>query len=191
MIKDPARGLYMGNRGGRLHDPETRELSCRRWSSKRWIACALRFRERRRTVWGEGYSELFFLDEATALAAGHRPCFECRRDDAVRFAAAFARGRRLEGPLRADAMDAILHADRLDGRVKRTFAARCADLPDGVMVAIGERAFRLDRNKIRPWTPSGYDATGTPPTGAVPVLTPRCVVDALACGYGIDPPAGA
>ena len=80
----PARGALMGNRGGRLHTPEQRVV--RSWVSRRWITCRLTFRDRRRHVMGDSYTELFFMDEATALAAGHRPCFECRRADAKAFA---------------------------------------------------------------------------------------------------------
>src|SRR5882724_2357593 len=112
----PARGTLMGNRGGRLHDAR-RQLASRRWSSKQWICCQLDFNDRHRKVWGEGYSELFFLDEVTALAAGHRPCFECRRKDAEIFAALFSGGsKRASAPV----MDKVLHAERLDGRAKRT-----------------------------------------------------------------------
>jgi hypothetical protein len=85
LFASPARGTLMGNRGGRIHD-ERRQLSARRWASKQWICCKLAFNGRHRDVWGDGYTELFFLDEVTAFAAGHRPCFECRRKDAERFA---------------------------------------------------------------------------------------------------------
>ena len=84
----PARGALMGNRGGRFH-LDDRALGKRRHASRRWICCVCEFRGRQRKVWGAGYTELFFLDEITALAAGHRPCFECRRADAMRFIAAF------------------------------------------------------------------------------------------------------
>src|SRR6478609_2298786 len=80
-----ARGTLMGNRGGRLHDSH-RTLTKRRWTSRAWICCRLDFNDRHRAVWGDSYTELFFLDEVTAFAAGHRPCFECRRKDAERFA---------------------------------------------------------------------------------------------------------
>src|SRR5947199_222619 len=89
LFVDPSRGLVMGNRGGRLHRTD-RTLSLRQWVSRQWICCRLEFKGRRRTIWGGGYTELFFLDEVTALAAGHRPCFECRRADARAFAAAYA-----------------------------------------------------------------------------------------------------
>ncbi len=79
IVAHSARGAFMGNRGGRFHDPETRTLTTRRWASRQWIICVLDFKHRHREVMGHGYTELFFLDEVTALAAGHRPCFECRR----------------------------------------------------------------------------------------------------------------
>ena len=120
----------MGNRGGRLHR-EDKTLGPRRWTSKRWIACRCAFRRRRRAVWGDSYTELFFLDEPTALAAGHRPCFECRREAAKAFLAAFP-----GAPTNADAMDGVLHGERLIDRGKRAWRSRLGDLPDGAMVAL-------------------------------------------------------
>src|SRR5664279_5555175 len=125
LFTDPARGLLMGNRGGRLHDRH-RKLGARRWTSKQWICCRLEFNHRHRKVWGDGYSELFFLDEVTALAASHRPCFECRRKEAERFAALFARGNERA---RAAAMDEAMHAERLDGKAKRTHRRKADALP--------------------------------------------------------------
>ena len=90
IIATPARGLMMGNRGGRLHRPD-KTLTARRWTSRAWIACRLEFNNRHRRVMSpNSYTELFFLDEATALAAGHRPCFECRRQDFMAFAQIWA-----------------------------------------------------------------------------------------------------
>src|SRR5207342_3222209 len=111
----PARGTLMGNRGGRLHDAQ-RKLSARRWVNRAWICCKLAFNDRHRKVWGNSYTELFFLDEVTAFAAGHRPCFECRRKDAERFALLFS-GK--EKRAAAPAMDAVLHVERLVGVAKR------------------------------------------------------------------------
>ena len=110
-----ARGTLMGNRGGRFHCDD-RTLGARRWASRQWICCKLSFNNRHREVWGDGYSELFFLDEVTALAAGHRPCFECRRQDAERSPLCFPAHR--DARLAAE-MDEALHAERLDGRAKR------------------------------------------------------------------------
>ena len=89
LIAVASRGLFMGNRGGRFHRDD-RTLGARRWASRQWICCVTEFKQRHRAVWGNRYTELFFLDEPTAFAAGHRPCFECRRRDAVAFAANWA-----------------------------------------------------------------------------------------------------
>src|SRR5579863_10770447 len=86
-----ARGTMFGNRGGRFHT-DSKTLTARRWASRQWICCLLDFKGRQRDVWGRFYTELFFLDEVTAFAAGHRPCFECRRQDALRFRQAFSLG---------------------------------------------------------------------------------------------------
>ena len=104
-----ARGLFMGNRGGRFHT-DAKTLTARRWASRQWICCVLDFKGRRRDVWGRFYTELFFLDEPTALAAGHRPCFECRRKDAETFAEKWREARRLRRPPYAPEMDDVLHA---------------------------------------------------------------------------------
>ena len=173
-----ARGALMGNRGGRLHDGE-RRLGARRWTSRRWIVCVCEFKGRRRTVWGEGYTELFFLDESTALAAGHRPCFECRREAAKAFRAAFP-GR----PDGAAAMDEILHRERLAGGAKRVWRAPLASLPAGAVVAIDGRAHALRGGALRPWSFAGYGpAAAFDGALEVDVLTPPSIVAALASGY--------
>src|SRR5712692_8549851 len=157
LFADPARGLFFGNRGGRIHRDD-RALGFRRWVSHSWICCRLDFKGRHRDVWGAGYTELFFLDEPTALSAGHRPCFECRRADAKEFAAAWARGNRLGASPRAAEMDAVLHTQRLDGRAKRRHGVALDDLPDGAMVAMpqGDGAFAVRGDALLPWTASGY-----------------------------------
>jgi hypothetical protein len=142
LFADPARGQFMGNRGGRLH-AGARTLGRRRWVTRAWICCRLEFHGRHRQVWGDGYTELFFLDEATALAAGHRPCFECRRGEAKAFAEFWRRAFGLSARLRAADMDRVLHAERLDGRNKRLHRSRIDDLPDGALVALEEGAFAL------------------------------------------------
>ena len=131
LIATPARGTLMGNRGC-LHDPARRIR--RPFAVKRWIICLLEFKGRHRSVMVPGqYTELFFLDEATALAAGHRPCAECQRSRYDLFRTHWtARGRALPG---ADDLDDVLHAERLDGRAKRTYGERLARLPSGTMVA--------------------------------------------------------
>ncbi len=175
-----ARGTLMGNRGGRLHDDD-RKLGKRRWTSKAWICCKLNFNNRHRNVWGEGYSELFFLDEVTAFAAGHRPCFECRRKDAEHFAMLFARGRQRA---RAAVMDDVLHAERLDGKAKRLHRRMIDSLPDGAMIALGGDAFAVRGKHLLRWTPSGYGHARPRPRGAqVDVLTPPSIIAVLAAGY--------
>jgi hypothetical protein len=180
LFADRARGLLMGNRGGRLHDGE-RKLGARRWTSKQWICCRLDFKNRHRQVWGDSYSELFFLDEVTAFAAGHRPCFECRRQDAERFAALFARGR---VRARATAMDRVLHAERLAGKAKRLHRRNIDRLSDGAMIAMGDEAFAVRGKHLLPWTPSGYAAPRPRPRGTeVDLLTPPSIVAVLERGY--------
>ena len=115
LFATPARGTLFGNRGGKFHRDD-KTLGSRRWVSRQWICCVLKFKGRQRNVWGRYYTELFFLDEVTAFAAGHRPCFECRRQDAERFAVLFS-GKKQRAS--ADAMDRVLHAERLDGKAKR------------------------------------------------------------------------
>jgi hypothetical protein len=175
-----ARGLLMGNRGGRLHDAH-RKLGTRRWTSKQWICCRLEFSNRHRKVWDDSYSELFFLDEVTAFAAGHRPCFECRRQDAERFAALFARGQQRA---RAAAMDEVLHAERLAGKAKRRHRRGIDGLPDGAMIALRGGAFAAKGDRLLRWTPSGYgDACPRPRATKVDVLTPPSILAVLARGF--------
>jgi len=186
LIATPARGLFMGNRGGRFHT-DARELTQRRWASRQWICCVLDFKNRHRDVWGRGYTELFFLDEATALAAGHRPCFECRRAAAQAFAACWTRALGLKQSPRAAEMDRVLHGERLDGRVKRLHRMAIGDLPDGAMVQSGAgRTLAVLNRSLRPWTPSGYGPPISPDdlgSSSVPVLTPPSIVATLQAGY--------
>jgi hypothetical protein len=175
-----ARGTLMGNRGGRLHD-DARKLGTRRWTSKAWICCRLEFNDRHRAVWGDSYTELFFLDEVTALAAGHRPCFECRRKDAERFAVLFS-GQKKRA--RAAAMDKILHAERLDGNAKRIHRRPLDALPDGAMFTVDGVSFAVRGDKLLRWTPSGYAGKQARPRGiAVDVLTPPAMLAVLTGGY--------
>jgi hypothetical protein len=177
----------MGNRGC-LHDAEQRIR--RPFTLKRWIHCVLQFKGRRRAVMAPGrYTELFFLDEATALAAGHRPCAECQRDRYRLFREHWAAARGVTGVPAADDMDDVLHAERVDGhRVKRTYTERLSRLPSGVMVieADGHAALVL-AGTLRSWTPAGY-GPGRAPAGVaeVRVLTPRSMVGAIAHGYPVD-----
>jgi hypothetical protein len=177
-----ARGTLMGNRGGRFHNDD-RTLGARRFASRRWIACVCEFRGRHRDVWGASYTELFFLDEVTALAAGHRPCFECRREDSRRFARAFGGGT----PMSADEMDIILDRERRDGRTKRLHPTSIDALPDGAMIARQGSAFALRGETMLPWGFGGYGASLPRPRGiVVDALTPPSISQALASGYHPD-----
>ena len=183
LFADSSRGLFMGNRGGRIHT-DARMLTRRRWAARQWICCVLQFKGRQRDVWGRYYTELFFLDEVTALAAGHRPCFECRRKDAEAFAEAWRQAFRLSARPRAAAMDARLHAERLDGRTKRRHRLAIDALPDGAMMALDGAAYAVRGDSLLRWTPTGYEGSRPRPRGGlVEVLTPPSIVAALAAGY--------
>ena len=175
LIADPARGLVYGNRGC-LHD-ETGRIR-RSFAVKRWISCRLEFKGWKRTplLQPGRFTELFFLDEATAFAAGHRPCALCRREDYDRFVA-------LVGA-RADEIDERLHGERLDAsRRRRLHRARLADLPDGAFVLERDEPWLVLGDELRRWTPSGY-AERRPRTGGDAVLiTPPSLVEVLRSGW--------
>jgi hypothetical protein len=180
LFATPARGTLMGNRGGRLHD-DKRKLAARRWASRQWICCKLEFNDRRRKVWGDSYSELFFLDEVTAFAAGHRPCFECRRRDAENFATLFSNKKQRAT---VAAMDTVLHAERLAGQTKRLHRRSIDELPGGAMVAMGGAAFAVRGVHLLLWTPTGYtEAQPRPRRIEVEVLTPPAILAVLSRGY--------
>jgi hypothetical protein len=183
LIAAPARGRFMGNRGGRFHT-DAQEMTARRWVSRQWIACVTEFRGRHRDVWGRFYTELFFLDEPTALTAGHRPCFECRRKDADAFAEYWRKAQRLSSRPRAPEMDKILHRERLDGRAKRLHRRSADSLPDGAFIALDGAAFAVRGNALLRWTPDGYDAPRPRPRGViVDTLTPPAILNVLSAGY--------
>ena len=179
----PERGLFTGNRGI-IHDPATRTLLARRWTGKAWIVCLCEYKGMRREVMGgRSWTELFFLDEATALAAGHRPCFFCRREAANRFRASWAQGNQVAPPSAPD-MDRVLHAERLDGKAKRRhpLPGKIGDLPDGAMIAVGDEAFVVLHGKAFRWTPAGY-RRATLPLQNAQLLTPPSTVRTLDAGY--------
>jgi hypothetical protein len=173
----PERGRLMGNRGGRLHD-DIKRIGRRRWTTKAWIACVCEFKARKREVFGRGYTELFFRDEPTALAAGHRPCFECRRAEALAFQSAFPGGN-----ARAPEMDARLQAERLDSeRLRRPL--RLSEQPDGAMVLWRESPHLLAGGRLWPWSFGDYGAPEVfPPAAAAAVITPASILAALRGGY--------
>jgi hypothetical protein len=179
MEASPARGLFMGNRGGRFHDPATKAIPGRPFATRRWIICALDFKERRRLPWSEGYTELFFCDEVTALAAGHRPCMECRRAQALLFRRSAFEGGAFASLPSCPELDAALHAER-PGPPR---CAEAASLPEGAMVAIGGRAFAMRDGRLAPWSQRGYGAPIAAPAGPVEVLTPPASLAALRAGY--------
>src|SRR4051812_44514392 len=177
------RGSFTGNRGI-IHDPETKTLLTKRWSNPAWIICLCEFRARRRDVMAtRSWTELFFLDEATALAAGHRPCFYCRRDDANRFRAAWERGNGVSR-VRASGMDEVLHRERLDGRAKRLHALpQPVDaLPDGAMVQAGDASYLIVRGRTLRWSFDGYRKIDFA-VQAAELITPPSTLAALRAGY--------
>jgi hypothetical protein len=188
-----ARGLFTGNRGV-IHDPATKTLLSRRWTTKAWIICECEFRGRRREVMGRnapsgnaGWTELFFLDEVTALAAGHRPCFYCRRSRAKEFAECYADAFGIAGP-RATEIDALLHGERLasGGSLQAVGKAEIARLPDGAMMAVGHRAFTLHRGKLREWDFEGWRHESVDPAELGPdarLLTPPTTLAVLRSGF--------
>jgi hypothetical protein len=180
LLAHPARGMFMGNRG-RLHRPD-RSLTARVCTTTAWVACVLCFRGRQRQVWGNSYTELFFHDEAVALAAGHRPCAECRRADYRRFQAAWSAAHHEAGT--APAMNARMHADRRDGRAQRRHTAALGSLPDGAFVLAQAGPALWWGGALHPFTPAGYLApVPADPGAAATVLTPGCTVATLRAGY--------
>ena len=191
--ENPARGLFTGNRGI-LHDPETRTLGGRRWTAPAWICCSLVHGERTRDVWGRngpngaaGWTELFFLDEVTALAAGHRPCFACRRDAAREFSATWVSAGLGDGS--ADTMNAMLHGERWLSRGNPPQALSMIDLPglpDGVVVESNGTFHAMRDRRALPWDFTGY---GKPVPLSnllrfpVKLVTPVSIMKVLRAGY--------
>lgn len=188
LIATPARGLLMGNRGC-LHDAAGHLR--RPFQGQRWIICVLEFKNRRRTLMTPGqYTELFFLDEATALAAGHRPCAECQRARFNLFRATWAHANpSLAGSPRpaAPVLDGALHQERLTpDNGQQTHTARLSELPDGSFVipdgAVG--AALVWQGQLLRWSPFGYVGPALPlEANPVTVLTPLSIVRTLAAGY--------
>jgi hypothetical protein len=176
LIATPERGLLFGNRG-RLHGEDRRIR--RQFDGRRWIACRLEFRGRRREPMPPGrYTGLFFLDEATALAAGHRPCAECRREDYRSFLA-------LADATGAEALDRRLHGERLGGDVggTRLHEARAEALPDGAFVLLDGSAWVVLGQSLLRWTPGGYAERSRRPRGHVDVVTPPTSLSVLGSGW--------
>lgn len=190
IIATPERGLFLGNRGA-IHD-DAGNLRSRQWQVERWITCLLQFKGRRQELFRTGYyTHLFFLDEATAFAAGHRPCAECRRSEFEAFLVLWERANLRSGDstgkLRAPEIDHLLHRERLTaGGQKRTHPARLGDLPDGVIVTLTDGAPRLLwHGALRTWSPAGYttDRRKPDPLAEVSLLTPPSIANVFAAGY--------
>ena len=182
LVADPARGLVYGNRGC-LHDGAGRIR--RGHNGRRWIACRLQFRGwlRRPLLQPGKFTELFFLDEATAMAAGHRACALCRRDDYNRLGALW-RGLH-PGPTGADAIDAQLHGERLapGGRRRRLHDVALGDLPDGAFVLHQDEPWLVLGSNLLHWTAAGYDRRARRPTGQALAITPPSLLAVLAAGW--------
>jgi hypothetical protein len=189
IIATPERGTFMGNRGV-LHDD--RGHVKRAWQVKRWLVCVLEFRGRQRTVMTpHRYTELFFLDEATALAAGHRPCAECRHARFLAFCNAWGTANPGDGRSArptATVIDDRLHAERMaSDRSKRSFVTALDELPDGVFVTVaawGEQPYLVWGDHLLAWSPGGYgERRRRPKRAEVKVLTPPSTVKAIRAGY--------
>jgi hypothetical protein len=182
IVAAAGRGTLTGNRGVLI---DAQRTLVRDSQVKRWIACRLEFRGRHRPIMRPGtWTELFFLDEVTALAAGHRPCAECRNADYRAFQAAWRAA--IPGtPVNADAMDTILHAERrVRPWVKRTHVAPIQTLPDGTYVAIDGRAWLVLGDALHAWSAEGYaERRDRPSAGDCTVLTPPSIIAVLQAGY--------
>ena len=185
IVRSPARGTMMGNRGGVIHN-DRREI-VRPFLNHRWIACVLEFKGRSRVVMTPGrYTELFFLDEAVAFSAGHRPCAECRRERFNAFKDAWQRRPGAHSdPLRAPEIDAELHPARVDShRAQVTYEASLSSLPNGTFVQIDGSAWLVWDDSLLLWTPEAYARKDRRPASlSVTVLTPRPIVECFGQGY--------
>ena len=184
IVATPERGLLMGNRGGQMHDGE-RRLTGRRWVSRAWITCLLDYKGWREQIMKPGrYTQLFFLDEATALAAGHRPCGLCRRTDFGRFLALWPHRAASDGQPKVAAIDLVLHAERLlPGRGKRDHEEAIAEIPAGCFLRLGDDSHLVTADGLLPWSPFGYGRPiEKPARGQFAVLTPRSSSRAIRLG---------
>jgi hypothetical protein len=186
IIKTPARGAWTGNRGV-LHDHHQTLL--RPFRLKAWITCLLEFKGKKRQVMApDRWTELFFLDEATSFAAGHRPCFECRRNDANQFKSSWLKGNpgyHFNEKTSIQEIDKILHQERIDRhQTKITYEERRDSIPDGTFIVLDNKPFLVFDQLIFLWSPSGYkEGIALPGADKLSVLTPRSVVNAFRAGY--------
>lgn len=186
IIETKARGLWMGSRG---HIHNLHRKIVRPFKLKAWITCKLEFKNRHREIMAPNlYTELFFLDEATAFAAGHRPCFECRREDYNKFKAAWLKGNaeyKFTDKTSIQAIDEIIHEQRIDkDGLKKTYEENNHNLPDGVFIVVENEPHLIYKKHMHLWTSFGYTQRKQfKPHGKSVVLTPKSVVHAFGAGY--------
>jgi hypothetical protein len=186
IISTPARGSFMGNRGV-IHNE--RQQITHAFKHKQWITCALEFKGRKRTVMTPGrWTELFFLDEATAFAAGHRPCFECRKEAAKRFKSCWIAGNpsyNFTMTTSIKEIDVVIHRERIDIAKKKVLHQRMwSDMAEGTFVVADGDPYLFSKGNIHRWTPFGYDSSiAVPDASLLTVLTPYSIVNALQAGY--------
>lgn len=190
IIAAPGRGGWMGNRGV-LHAGTGARETVRSHRGRAWITCVLNFRGRRVPQWRPGrYTPLFFLDEAVSLAAGHRPCAECRRTDFNEFRSAWAQFTGDEVPLCAPQLDAVLHSQRLPlgDRECRLVRSSWSDLPDGTFVLVEQGPAVLVHDQLTPWRCDNTygSAVARPRGGTASVITPPASLGALRAGYPVQ-----
>lgn len=188
LIATPEHGVWMGNRGI-LHNDEKQIV--RPYKLKNWLTCVLKFRGRHRQVMAPNrYTELFFMDEATAFSAGHRPCFECRRADYSRFKHYWLLGNAglgFDEKTSIIKIDNHIHKERMGkGNSKLTHKENTADLPDGAMIALNGTAFLKKGNQLFEWSPKGYTEPIALPKGTVDVLTPKSLLNTVRAGYVVQ-----
>jgi hypothetical protein len=186
IFKTSARGLWMGNRGQLHNDGQT---ILRPFKLKAWITCLLEFKGWKRKVMSPGlYTELFFMDEATAFSAGHRPCFECRRKDYDRFKSFWLKGNPQHGfneKTSIREIDNIIHEERIDKNGKKVIhEENTGNLPNGIFVLFNDQPFLLMNKQLYQWSPFGYEkGIALRDIKKIEVLTPLSVVNALRAGY--------
>jgi hypothetical protein len=185
IVETPARGTTYGNRGGCFHRDDG-SLKRRHWANRQWICCVLQFKDRRRVLRQPGkFTELFFLDEATAFAAGHRPCFECRRADAEAYRGFWANAHGIDEVPSAPQMDVMLHDQRLNARgEQRVFKPHAEDIVAGVMVRWDDSIWLVQNGHLRRWSLFGYSKPiAMPAYQEFQMLTPPATVATLRAGF--------
>jgi hypothetical protein len=186
IIATAARGSLMGNRGV-IHNKQKQITHA--FKHKAWITCLLEFKDRKRTVMtADRWTELFFLDEATAFAAGHRPCFECRREDAKRFKSCWIAGNPLHNfsmTISIKEIDEIIHYERIDGHGKKVMHQCSSDhIPEGAFLLINDEPYLFNKGMLHRWTSFGYEnPMPLPDTSTLMILTPPSIINAFRAGY--------